>query len=57
VKIVVNDRKASISYVQRRLKIGYNRSARLVEQMELAGLVGPLQSNGGREVLVPPPPK
>jgi S-DNA-T family DNA segregation ATPase FtsK/SpoIIIE len=57
VKIVVNDRKASISYVQRRLKIGYNRSARLVEQMELAGLVGPLQSNGGREVIVPPPPK
>jgi S-DNA-T family DNA segregation ATPase FtsK/SpoIIIE len=57
VKIVVNDRKASISYVQRRLKIGYNRSARLVEQMEMAGLVGPLQTNGGREVLVPPPPK
>jgi S-DNA-T family DNA segregation ATPase FtsK/SpoIIIE len=56
VKIVVTERKASISYVQRKLKIGYNRSARLVEAMEVAGLVGPLQSNGGREVLVPPPP-
>jgi S-DNA-T family DNA segregation ATPase FtsK/SpoIIIE len=56
VKIVVTERKASISYVQRKLKIGYNRSARLVEAMEVAGLVGPLQPNGGREVLVPPPP-
>jgi S-DNA-T family DNA segregation ATPase FtsK/SpoIIIE len=43
--------------VQRRLKIGYNRAARLVESMELAGLVGPLQSNGSREVLVPAPPE
>jgi S-DNA-T family DNA segregation ATPase FtsK/SpoIIIE len=56
VKIVVTERKASISYVQRKLKIGYNRSARLVEAMEVAGLVGPLQPNGGREVLVPAPP-
>jgi S-DNA-T family DNA segregation ATPase FtsK/SpoIIIE len=56
VQIVIRDRKPSISYVQRRLKIGYNRSARLVEAMEAAGIVGPLQSNGSREVLSPPPP-
>ncbi len=55
VKIVVAERKPSISYVQRRLKIGYNRAARLIEAMEQAGLVGPLQSNGAREVLAPPP--
>jgi S-DNA-T family DNA segregation ATPase FtsK/SpoIIIE len=53
VKIVVDTRKASISGVQRRLKIGYNRAARMVETMEEAGLVGPLQSNGTREILVP----
>jgi len=53
VRIVVDTRKASISGVQRRLKIGYNRAARLVESMEAAGLVGPLQSNGSREILVP----
>ena len=55
VQIVLETRKASISGVQRRLKIGYNRAARMVEAMESAGLVGPLQSNGSREVLVPPP--
>jgi S-DNA-T family DNA segregation ATPase FtsK/SpoIIIE len=55
VQIVLRDRKPSISYVQRRLKIGYNRSARLVEAMEHAGVVGPLQSNGSREVLAPAP--
>jgi S-DNA-T family DNA segregation ATPase FtsK/SpoIIIE len=55
VKIVINERKPSISYVQRRLKIGYNRAARLIEAMEAAGLVGPLQPNGGREILVPAP--
>jgi DNA segregation ATPase FtsK/SpoIIIE, S-DNA-T family len=55
VRIVVESRKASISGVQRRLKIGYNRAARMIETMEAAGLVGPLQSNGSREVLAPAP--
>jgi S-DNA-T family DNA segregation ATPase FtsK/SpoIIIE len=57
VRIVTETRKASISGVQRRLKIGYNRAARLVEAMETAGLVGPLQSNGAREVFGAPPPE
>jgi len=57
VRIVTETRKASISGVQRRLKIGYNRAARMVEAMEEAGLVGPLQANGSREVLAPPPPE
>ena len=56
VKIVTTERKPSISYVQRRLKIGYNRAARLLESMENAGVVGPLQPNGAREILVPAPP-
>jgi S-DNA-T family DNA segregation ATPase FtsK/SpoIIIE len=56
VRVVTETRKASISGVQRRLKIGYNRAARMVETMEDAGIVGPLQSNGAREVLVPAPP-
>ncbi|MBC7983108.1 MAG: cell division protein FtsK, partial [Candidatus Obscuribacterales bacterium] len=56
VRIVVESRKASISGVQRRLKIGYNRAARMIEAMEAAGLVGQLQSNGSREVLAPAPP-
>jgi len=55
VQIVLETRKASISGVQRRLKIGYNRAARMVEAMEAAGMVGPLQSNGTREILVPLP--
>ena len=56
VVIVMESRRASISGVQRRLKIGYNRAARMIEEMERAGLVGPLQSNGSREVLVPSAP-
>ena len=57
VQIVTQSRKASISWVQRRLRIGYNRAARLVEQMEASGVVGPLESNGAREVIAPPPPE
>ena len=57
VQIVTETRRASISGVQRRLKIGYNRAARMLEQMESSGVVGPLQSNGGREVIAPPPPR
>ena len=57
VQVVMDTRKASISGVQRRLKIGYNRAARMVESMEAAGMVGPLQSNGSREILVPTPAK
>lgn len=56
LKIVTESRRASISGVQRRLRIGYNRAARLIEEMERAGVVGPLQPNGSREVLAPPPP-
>jgi S-DNA-T family DNA segregation ATPase FtsK/SpoIIIE len=51
VEFVVQSRKASISSVQRRFKIGYNRAARLVEEMERTGLVGPLEG-GFRDVLV-----
>lgn len=57
VAIVTQSRKASISYVQRRLRIGYNRAARMIEQMEAAGVVTAMQSNGSREVLAPPPPE
>ncbi|VAW61719.1 DNA translocase FtsK [hydrothermal vent metagenome] len=57
VKIVTESGKASISYVQRRLKVGYNRAARMVEDMEAAGVVSSMQSNGQREVLAPPPPE
>ncbi|MCR4297458.1 MAG: DNA translocase FtsK 4TM domain-containing protein [Gallionella sp.] len=53
VEIVVKNRRASISLVQRHLRIGYNRAARLVEQMEAAGIVSAMQSNGNREVLAP----
>ena len=56
VRFVTETRKASISAVQRRLKIGYNRAARMVEEMERTGVVGPQETNGMREVLAPPPP-
>jgi DNA segregation ATPase FtsK/SpoIIIE, S-DNA-T family len=52
VQIVTESRKTSISNLQRRLKIGYNRAARLIETMEMAGIVSPMQSNGNREILV-----
>lgn len=53
VAIVLKSRRASISFVQRDLRIGYNRAARLIEQMEKSGIVTPMQSNGNREVLAP----
>ncbi len=53
VEIVVRTRRPSISLVQRHLRIGYNRAARLIEQMEHAGLVSPMQANGNREVIPP----
>ncbi len=53
VAIVLKDRRASISYVQRKLRIGYNRAARLLEDMEKAGMVSSMQSNGNRDILVP----
>ena len=53
VAIVLKSRRASISLVQRHLRIGYNRAARLIEQMERAGMVSAMQSNGNREVLAP----
>ena len=55
--IVTETRRASVSAVQRQLRVGYNRAARMIEAMEMAGVVGPLQSNGKREVLAPPPPE
>ena len=55
VAIVAETRNASISYVQRRLKIGYNRAARIVEQMELDGMIGPQIGSKGREVFLPSP--
>jgi len=57
LRIVTETRRASISGVQRRLKIGYNRAARLIEAMEAAGVVSPPEHNGDRTVLAPPPPK
>ncbi|WP_211466987.1 DNA translocase FtsK [Collimonas silvisoli] len=53
VAVVLKNRRASISLVQRHLRIGYNRAARLLEQMETSGLVSTMQSNGNREILVP----
>jgi S-DNA-T family DNA segregation ATPase FtsK/SpoIIIE len=56
VRFVTESRKASISAVQRKFRIGYNRAARLIEAMEMAGVVSAMSSNGNREVLAPPPP-
>jgi S-DNA-T family DNA segregation ATPase FtsK/SpoIIIE len=53
VSFVVESRRVSVSSVQRRFKIGYNRAARIVEAMEAAGLVSAQQPNGNREVLLP----
>ncbi len=57
VRIVTESRRASISGVQRRLKIGYNRAARIIELMEQQGIVTAQQHNGNREVIAPPPPE
>jgi S-DNA-T family DNA segregation ATPase FtsK/SpoIIIE len=53
VAVVLKHRRASISLVQRHLRIGYNRSARLLEHMEKAGLVSAMGTNGNRDILVP----
>ncbi|RYE64547.1 MAG: DNA translocase FtsK, partial [Oxalobacteraceae bacterium] len=53
VQVVLKNRRASISLVQRHLRIGYNRAARLLEQMENSGVVSPMQSTGNRDILVP----
>jgi S-DNA-T family DNA segregation ATPase FtsK/SpoIIIE len=52
VQIVMQEQKASTSYIQRRLKLGYNRAARLIDQMEKEGIVGPANHVGKREVLM-----
>ena len=57
VAFVAQSRRASISAVQRRLRIGYNRAARMIETMEETGVLSPMASNGNREVLIPPPPE
>ena len=56
VAVVTRDRKASTSYVQRRLQIGYNRAASLIERMEQEGVVSPANHAGKRDVLAGPPP-
>ncbi|PRB81584.1 cell division protein FtsK [Pseudomonas sp. MYb185] len=55
VRFVTETRRASISSVQRKLKVGYNRAARMIESMEMAGVVTPANTNGSREVIAPPP--
>jgi S-DNA-T family DNA segregation ATPase FtsK/SpoIIIE len=57
VRFVTESRKASISSVQRKFKVGYNRAARMMDEMEQAGIVGPAETNGSREVIAPPPPE
>ena len=57
VRFVCESRKASISAVQRKLRIGYNRAARMIEAMEMAGVVSEMGSNGSREVIAPPAPR
>ncbi len=57
VMFVTDTRKASISSVQRKLRIGYNRAARMIEAMEAAGVISEMQPNGSREVIAPPPPR
>lgn len=57
LRIVTESRRASISLVQRRLRIGYNRAARIMEDMETAGVVSNMDGSGAREVLAPPPPE
>ena len=57
VAFVTESRKASISAVQRKLRIGYNRAARMIEAMEAAGVVSSMNTNGSREVIAPPPPR
>ena len=57
LKIVVIERNASTSYLQRQLKISYNRAAELLESMEARGIVGPLADNGKREILADIPQK
>ncbi len=57
VQFVLESRRASISAVQRKLKIGYNRAARMIEAMEMAGVVTPMNSNGSREVIAPGGPR
>ena len=56
VAFVAQSRRASISAVQRRLRVGYNRAARIIETMEETGIVSQMATNGNREVLIPPPP-
>ena len=57
VQFVTESRRASISSVQRKLRIGYNRAARMIEMMEVAGVVSPMNANGTRDVLANPPPE
>ncbi|HIG36726.1 MAG TPA: hypothetical protein EYQ12_03940, partial [Oceanospirillaceae bacterium] len=57
VAFITETRRASISSVQRKFKIGYNRAARMIESMETAGVITPPAHNGSREVIAPPPPR